>query len=167
MRKPYPALFPPLSGNRRAYAHRTMFVDSFDDQAIEIIQRRMAMPSSPTAAVNIRVLGGAVARVANDATAFAHRDRRALIGLYTPYTDLSETARHEAWTADFEAELLAAGCGSGAYMNFLGTDEDAALNATYPPATLARLAEVKRRYDPDNIFRSNLNVQPASSGASG
>jgi len=160
MRKPYPALFPPPSGNRQAYAHRTMFVDSFDDRAIEIIQRRMAKPSSPAVAVNVRVLGGAVEQVANDATAFAHRNRRALIGLYTPYTDLLEAARHEAWTADFEAELIAAGSGSGAYLSFLGTEGETALNAAYPPATLARLAEVKRRYDPDNLFRSNLNVKP-------
>ena len=167
MRKPYPALFPLPSGNRRAYAHRTMFVDDFREQAIEIIERRMAKPSSPTALINIRVLGGAVARVANDATAFAHRDRRALIGLYTPFTDLSETARHDAWTADFEAELLAADRGSGAYVSFLGTDGEAALNAAYPPATLARLAEAKRRYDPGNVFRSNLNIQPAPGGESG
>jgi hypothetical protein len=85
----------------------------------------------------------------------------ALTSLYGQFTDLSETARHDAWIADFKAELLAAGCGSGAYVNFLGTDDEAALNAAYQPATLARLAEVKRLYDPGNFFRSNLNVQPA------
>ena len=105
--------------------------------------------------------------MANDATAFGYRDRRALIWLITPYTDLAETERHRAWTADFASELVAAGCGSGAYVNFLGNNGEAALRAAYPPATLARLSEVKRRYDPDNMFRSNLNIPPAVPAGSG
>lgn len=160
-RKPYPALFPPPSDIRVAYTTGTLFVDDLTPAAIEIIERRMADPSSSEALVHMRVLGGAVARVANDATAFGHRDRRAAIWLITPYEDLAEKARHEAWTADFEAELVAAGCGSGAYVNFLGSADEAVLRAAYPPATLARLSKVKRRYDPDNRFRSNLNIPPA------
>lgn len=166
-RKPYPELFPPASGNREAYTTGALFVDDLDDAAIRIIERRMASPSSPDALVHMRVLGGAVSRVANDSTAFGHRNRRALIWLITPYEDLAETERHKAWTADFESELVDAGCGSGAYVNFLGTDGEAALRAAYPPATLARLSEVKRRYDPDNRFRSNLNIPPAIPAASG
>jgi len=71
------------------------------------------------------------------------------------------------WVADFEAELLAAGCGSGAFVSFLGTRDEAALHAAYPPATLARLGDVKRRFDPGNLFCSNLNVRPAPTAASG
>lgn len=159
-RKPYPSMFPPPSGNRAAYTTGTLFVDGLDEAAIRIIEQRMASPSSPEALVHMRVLGGAFSRVANDATAFGHRDRRALIWLITPFADLGEAQRHQAWTADFESELVAAGCGSGAYSNFLGADGEAALHAAYPPATLARLSEVKRRYDPDNRFRSNLNIPP-------
>lgn len=166
-RKPYPSLFPPPSGDRGAYTTGTLFVDRLDDPAIRIIERRMASPSSPQALVHMRVFGGAYARVANDATAFGHRDRRALIWLITPFDDLAEAERHRAWTADFEAELLAAGSGSGAYSNFLGGDGEAALRSAYPPATLARLSEVKRRYDPDNLFRSNLNIPLAARAGSG
>jgi FAD/FMN-containing dehydrogenase len=164
-RKPYPALFPSSDGSRWAYAARTLFVDALDDRAIEIIERRLGDPSSSEAWIQLRVLGGAAARVANDETAFGHRDRRATATLITPYDDPTESARHEAWTADFEAELLAAGCGSGAYVNFLGSVGEAALNAAYPPATLARLADAKRRYDPGNLFRSNLNVRPGPADA--
>lgn len=160
-RKPYPSLFPPSSGDRGAYTTGTLFVDDLDEKAIEIIGRRMASPSSPEALVHMRVLGGAVSRVANDSTAFGHRDRRASIWLITPFADLAEAERHQAWTADFESELVSAGCGSGAYSNFLGSDGVTELHAAYPPATLARLSEVKRRYDPDNRFRSNLNIPPA------
>jgi len=161
-RKPYPAMFPEPSGAREAFATGTLFVDDLDDAAIGIIQRRMASPSSPEALVHMRVLGGEYARVANDATAFAHRDRRAMVWLITPFADSAEAPRHEAWTADFEAELRAAGSGSGAFSNFLGRDGEAELHAAYPPGTLARLAEVKVRYDPANLFRSNLNIPPAT-----
>jgi len=51
------------------------------------------------------------------------------------------------------------------YVGFLGTDDERALQAAYPPATLARLVEAKRRYDPDNLFRSNLNVRPGTRDA--
>jgi FAD/FMN-containing dehydrogenase len=164
-RKPYPAMFPPPSGSRVAYTTGALFVDELDDAAIAIIERRMASPSSPDALVHMRVLGGAYAREPNDATAFGHRDRRALIWLITPFDDLAGAGRHGAWTADFEAELLAAGCGSGSYSNFLTNDGEAQLHAAYPPATLARLADIKRRYDPGNVFRSNLNIPPAPGGA--
>ena len=166
-RKPYPAMFPPPSGNREPYTTGTLFVDDLDDAAIRIIERRLASPSSPDALVHLRVLGGAVPRVANDVTAFGHRDRRALIWLITPFADLTETDRHRAWTADFESELVAAGCGSGAYSNFLGRDGVTELHAAYPPATLARLSDVKRRYDPTNTFRSNLNIPPAPAAGAG
>ena len=165
-RKPYPAMFPPPSGDRGAYTTGALFVDELDDAAIEIIERRMASPSSPDALVHMRVLGGAYARVPNEATAYGHRDRRALIWLITPFDDLAEAGRHGAWTADFEAELQAAGCGSGAYSNFLASDGEAQLHAAYPPATLARLAEIKRRYDPGNVFHSNLNIPPAAAAGS-
>jgi FAD/FMN-containing dehydrogenase len=164
-RKPYPELFPRPSGERAAAAAGNLFVDELDDRAIEIITLRLANASSRRALVNLRVLGGAAARIPNDATAFAHRDRRAAAWLITPFEDPAEAARHEAWTADFEAELREAGCGSGAFVNFTGGDGEhgtAAVEAAYPPATRARLAEVKRRYDPDNVFRSNVNVAPAA-----
>ncbi len=166
-RKPYPALFPPPDGSRLATAVRSLFIDDLDERAGEIIERHLADASTPDAWIQMRFLGGALARVMNDETAFGHRDRRAAATLITPFEDPTETAHHEAWAAEFEAELLAAGCGSGAFVNFLGTDGEAALHAAYPPATLARLIDVKRRYDPDNLFRLNLNVRPGPDRASG
>jgi FAD/FMN-containing dehydrogenase len=162
-RRPYPALFPHWDdGGRLALAGRALFADDLDDRAIEIIQRRLAAPSGPEAWMQLRVLGGAAARVPNDATAFGHRDRRASVWLMATYEDLTEGPRHEAWVADFEAELRAAGSATGAYLNFLGTVGEAAVGAAYPAPTLARLAAAKRRYDPDNLFRSNWNIRPSA-----
>lgn len=112
-RKPYPELFPPPSGARMATAVRSLFLDDLDERAIEIVTRRMADPGMPDAWIQMRFLGGAMARVMNDRTAFGHRDRRAAATLITPFEDPGETARHEAWAGEFEAELLAVGCGPG------------------------------------------------------
>lgn len=159
-RMPYPSMFPPPSEDQTPYTTGTLFVDDLDEAAIRIIEHRMADSSAEGAIIQLRVLGGAVSRVANEATAFGHRNRRAAVWLITDYPTLEEKAYHEAWTADFEAELVGAGCGSGAYVNFLGREGETELRAAYPPKTLARLVEVKRRYDPDNLFRSNLNIPP-------
>jgi hypothetical protein len=83
-RKPYPELFPPPSETRIAVAVRTLFLDDLDDQAFETVERRMADPTMPDAWIQMRFLGGAAARVANDETAFGHRDRRAIATLIAP-----------------------------------------------------------------------------------
>jgi FAD/FMN-containing dehydrogenase len=89
------------------------------------------------AATQIRVLGGAMARLPDGATAFGHRGAQALI-------------------------MAALSDGSAAaYTGFLGDEGEEGVRRAYPPATLERLAEVKRRYDPDNLFRLNSNVAPA------
>ena len=159
---PYPDVYPEHAPDPEAppmgWALRTAFIDAFDDAVIDIVERRLAESTTPWALVQLRVLGGAVGRVAGDATAYGWRDRTILAWLITPYTDLPNAAWHEAWTADFQADL--ARHGSGAYVNFMG-DEPAAAATAYPAPTWDRLRAIKRRYDPDNVFRSNINIPPA------
>ena len=57
--------------------------------------------------------------------------------------------------------MPAAPAGGGTYVNFLGTGETRGVSAAYPAATLERLRQVKRRYDPENLFRINQNITPA------
>jgi FAD/FMN-containing dehydrogenase len=66
---------------------------------------------------------------------------------------------HEAWAAEL-ATALADGGPERAYLGFVGDEGEDGVRRAYPPATLERLARVKRRYDPDNLFRRNLNVVP-------
>ncbi len=66
---------------------------------------------------------------------------------------------HEAWVAAFAAALRQND--AGAYSNFLGDEGKAAVRAAYPGATWDRLAAIKRRYDPTNLFRLNQNIPPA------
>jgi FAD/FMN-containing dehydrogenase len=111
------------------------------------------------AACEIRVLGGALARVPADATAFAHRQSRIMINvaaMYDPAT--SERAEHARWVAGLSAELDDGD--RGAYVGFLEDEGDERVRAAYPGATWERLAAVKAVYDPDNVFRLNQNVRP-------
>jgi FAD/FMN-containing dehydrogenase len=66
---------------------------------------------------------------------------------------------HEAW-ANRLTKALTEGVTAAAYVGFLGDEAEEGIRRAYPPATLERLTQVKRRYDPDNLFRLNLNVPP-------
>ena len=110
-------------------------------------------------AVQLRVLGGALARVPSDATAFAHRDRRLFVNIAAMYTDSAETATHEAWVAGVADSL--GKDDAGGYVGFLGEEHGETVSAAYPGRTWDRLRNLKRRYDPDNLFRLNHNIPPA------
>jgi FAD/FMN-containing dehydrogenase len=124
----------------------------------EVIEAVVAAHQGPRMFA-VRSLGGAFARVPADATAFAHRDAEAMIvgGLMLPQS--TTDAELEAALAPWRT---VAAHGTGAYIGFQGsaTAEDVA--TAYPPATYARLAAVKRAYDPGNLFALNHNVEPAA-----
>ncbi len=163
--KPYPDLFSEggdAESQAWGVASRTVFVDALDDALIDVILGRLASPSATEALVQLRVLGGAVARMPNAATAYGWRDRPVAVWLITPFADLDRAPDHEAWTEAFAGELRARiEAPAGAYVNFMGAEDGDAVRAAYPPATLERLRDVKRRYDPDNRFRANRNIAPA------
>jgi FAD/FMN-containing dehydrogenase len=148
MLQPVPPDYHPLA------AARTGFASSVDGAAvIEWVKgSTAAMP-----AVQLRVLGGALARVASDATAFAHRDARVLGNVGAMYTDPAEAAEQEASVAAFAARLYDR---DGAYAGFLRDEGEERVRAAYPDATYERLAAVKAEYDPGNLFRLNQNVAP-------
>jgi FAD/FMN-containing dehydrogenase len=156
---PYGEMFaaPPQDAPPRAVV-RTFFSDSLDEAAAGELLERLQSSTAQLPAAQIRVLGGAVERVAPDATAFAHRHRRLSVNVAAVYGSPEEDAIHGAW-ADAAAAALRRG-DDGAYVNFLGDEGAERVRAAYPGATWDRLAEVKRRYDPENVFRLNQNVPP-------
>jgi len=109
------------------------------------------------AAVELRSLGGAFGRVPADATAFAHRDASVFL---VAGTMLPPGAPDEAADKALATWPAVAAQASGAYTGFSGQATDAEVAAAYPAATYQRLAAVKRRYDPDNVFRRNHNIRP-------
>ena len=100
-----------------------------------------------------------MARVPGNETAFGWRDRPVLLWLITPYEEIGRAAEIEAWTAAFHAELPAEG--TATYVNFMGDEGADAVRDAYPASSYARLRGLKRRYDPDNVFRANHNIRPA------
>lgn len=160
--QPYPALFSPVDRDEEptsGVSSRALFLDTLDDSTIDVIERRLTEADAPRAIVQLRVLGGAMARVPGDETAFGWRDRPVLLWLITPYEDLGRAAEIDAWTAAFRAEL--ASDGAATYVNFMGDEGVDAVRDAYPASTYARLRELKQRYDPDNVFRANHNIRPA------
>ena len=157
----YPELYEGPEGPSPTLSAATnLFVDAIDQSAAEAILEQLRASTAPMKAVQVRVLGGAAARVPADATAFAHRDRPIFANVAAMYEDPGARARHEAWVAGVAGSI--ADERPGAYVGFLGEEDEAAIRAAYPGRTWDRLAEVKARYDPDNLFRLNQNVPPAT-----
>jgi FAD/FMN-containing dehydrogenase len=157
----YAEMYPPEEEEYSAIATaRTMFVNGIDVEAGRTILDRIGESSAMMAATQIRVLGGAMARVAPDATAFAHRRSPIMVNVAAIYQQPEERLVHEAWVNGLSKQLDQGD--AGAYVGFLADEGEERVRAAYPGATWDRLAAVKRRYDPDNLFRLNQNVPPAA-----
>jgi FAD/FMN-containing dehydrogenase len=140
-------------------AARTMFVDAIDRSTGETILNYLQSSIGSMAVAQLRVLGGAMARVPADATAFAHRDSKIMVNLAALYEKLEDKPIHEAWVNEFMAAMKQND--HGAYVNFLANEGEERIRAAYPGKTWERLAQIKGRYDPTNLFRLNQNIQPA------
>jgi len=157
----YPEIYPPEQGEYHPIAaSRTMFVNHIDRPVAEMILDHLKSSTGMMAVTQLRALGGAMARVPVDATAFAHRKSRIMVNVAALYERLEEKTTHEAWAENFASALQQSD--GGAYVNFLGEDGEARIRAAYPGRTWDRLREIKARYDPDNLFRINQNIPPAN-----
>jgi FAD/FMN-containing dehydrogenase len=137
---------------------RSFFVDDVESDVAEAIVHRLGASTAPLAVAQLRVLGGAMARVPADATAFAHRGRRVMVALGALYESADEGPLHEAWITDFAAALRQGE--AGVYVNFVGDEGEERVRDAYPGPTFERLAAIKARYDPTNLFRLNQNIPP-------
>lgn len=156
----YPEIYPPDQPDYHPVAAgRTLFMDAIDRRVGETILDHLKASTGMMAVAQLRVLGGAMARVPVDATAFAHRKSRIMVNLAALYERSEEKPTHEAWVAKFAAALRQSD--AGAYVNFLGDEGEARVRAAYPGPTWDRLTAIKRRYDPGNLFRLNQNIPPA------
>jgi hypothetical protein len=158
---PYPHIFPPEgSGFHPTVVAQTMFVDRVDLATAERMLARVEASDAPMRVVQVRVLGGAVARVPADATAYAHRARRIMLNVAAFYDAAEHRRARQAWVDDVVA-ALDQGI-PGVYVNFLGDDRLEQVRRAYPDETWRRLIHIKRRYDPTNLFRRNHNILPAN-----
>jgi hypothetical protein len=159
---PYPEIYPPDDDSYHPLAlTRTMFVDTVDLPVAETIVEHLAVSDAAMRVAQLRVLGGAMARVPADATAFAHRSSRIMVNVATFYEGPEDQDRRTSWVEGLAAALRQDD--HGAYVNFLADEGEERIRDAYPAATWDRLAEIKARYDPTNLFRLNQNIPPKAS----
>jgi FAD/FMN-containing dehydrogenase len=160
----YPEVYPPDDEDYRPLAAgRTMFVDAIDPSVAEQILDHLRASTAQMPVAQLRVLGGAMARVPADATAFAHRASRIMVNVAAVYATPDEAPVHEAWVTDVAGALRQSD--TGAYVNFIGDEGEERVLAAYPGATWSRLRAIKHRYDPSNLFRLNQNIPPVADGS--
>ena len=138
-----------------------MFMDRSTATMAATIVAQLEASDASMRAVQLRVLGGAIARVPADATAYAHRSSPIMVNVAAFY-DGPEDRPRRAGVGGRHSAALDQG-ESGAYVNFVGDEGPERVHAAYPAGTWERLAAVKVRYDPENLFRRNQNVPPAGS----
>ena len=143
---------------RPAVTMRALYMERLGIEEARTLLAQVGRCESPMWIGQIRVLGGAAARVGAGDTAYAHRTSRMLVGFLALHG--GPTAPHERWAADGIAALRQGD--AGAYVNFVSNEGPERLRAAYPGATWERLRRVKATYDPENLFRLNHNIPPAA-----
>ena len=117
--------------------------------------------ASPLSQVHVHQLGGAVSRVSDDATAYSNRGAAFALNIIPAWADPGSSAAHVGWARELFEAVARHGNGS-AYLNFLGDEGQERVRAAFGPRKHERLARIKRRYDPENVFRYNQNILPAA-----
>jgi FAD/FMN-containing dehydrogenase len=167
-RQPYPEIqqwFDEGSPHGRRYHCRSEWLGPLDEAASEVLAGAGWASTSPFNQVLVRHLGGAIADVAPDATAFRFRAATHMLTVASGW-DEGAGDEHVAWTRETWSSLRRWSCG-GSYVNHLAADEGAdRVREAYGESTWRRLVDLKRRVDPDNVFHLNQNVDPRPSAAS-
>ena len=156
-RMTYAEVFPPDQEDfHPVAANQTMFAESIDLAGAQNIIDHLEGSSAFMAVAHLRALGGAMARVPAQTTAFAHRDRALLVNVAAIYGAPEQRKEHEAWVTELSSDLAGA---PGAYSGFLGEEGATRIREAYPEPTWGRLLEMKKQYDPDNVFHLNHNLR--------
>jgi hypothetical protein len=158
---PYPEMYPPEEGEEEYHptaVGRTMFVEKIDRDVAATIMSHLEASDAEMRVAQLRMLGGAMARVPADATAFVHRASRIMVNIAALYEGEEDRVVRQSWVDGFAAALRQGD--DGAYVNFLADEGQERVRQAYPGATWDRLTAVKARYDPTNLFRLNQNIPP-------
>jgi FAD/FMN-containing dehydrogenase len=152
------AFDPLLTPGGRNYWKSNNFA-TLSDAALDVVIGSAGQLPGPECEIFVAQLGGAMARVKSTDTAFVGRDAHYVMNVHGRWSDARDDERVRSWARQaFQAAVPHAT--GGGYVNFLTDDESARVTASYG-ANYPRLQLVKRRYDPANLFRMNLNIEPA------
>ena len=158
---PYPALnsaFDALVPPGLQHYWKANFVTELTDDAIAAHLEHGPKVPVVNSTMHIYPINGAAQRVAPDSTAFAYRDATFATVIAGMWPDPADNDANTAWVKDYYA-ATAPHSEEGGYVNFMAEDDQSRIRANYR-GNYDRLAETKRRYDPDNLFRHNQNIQP-------
>lgn len=138
---------------------RSGFYDEIND---DMLDATLAFVENGPASMNflqLRPIGnGAMNRVSREATAFSHRDARYMLAIIDHWEDAEEDGENERWVDAFWQSI--SGYRRGAYSNFLQDEGEARVRESYGAQAFERLAKLKLRYDPTNVFSGNENIKP-------
>jgi hypothetical protein len=158
--------FDPLFPRNTLKAYwKSQYLDRLTDEAIDVVAAKALDRPAPLTLVNMFHMGGAIAEVDPEATAFATRTAPYMASIDGLWTDEVSDAEGVAWVRSAWEEISRHGTGD-VYLNFTGLAEEAPSAGTESAygRNLQRLAEVKAQYDPENFFRFNNNIAPAAAG---
>jgi FAD/FMN-containing dehydrogenase len=141
---------------------KSLYLNGFSDQLIDELLEINAHPPSPNTLSSVWNFGGATAAISPEATAFGDRSMPYMLSIDSIWSDAKDDGANIGWTRGIWNRLQPHSNNGRAYLNFagLGEDSESLIRRSYG-ANFERLAKVKGRYDPTNLFRSNENVLPA------
>lgn len=151
------AFDPLLSAGARNYWKSHNFTELSDGAFNTMIEYAGKLPS-PHCEIIIACISGAANRVAPDATAYRHRDAKFIMNVHGRWETEAEDQKVITWARDFfkASQPFAS---AGAYVNFMTDDESERVSSVYG-SNYQRLAEIKQKYDPENVFHYNQNIRP-------
>jgi hypothetical protein len=145
----------------RRYYWKSDYFDALPEAADDTMIAHAGAIASPHSALLCMHLGGAAARRPATETAVGNRTAEYVLNLQGAWEEPAEDATHIGWARDFWSAMRPFSSG-GTYVNFLTEDADEERRrAAYGPELYAKLARVKAKYDPENLFRANQNIRPA------
>lgn len=151
------AFDPLLTPGARNYWKSHNFTE-IRDGALDAVLRYAGRLPTPQCEIFIGLIAGAANRIPAEATAYGQRGTKLVLNVHGRWDDAADDARCIAWARDF-FKASAPYASAGAYVNFMTEDETDRIATAYGPS-YARLVQIKRRYDPENIFHMNQNIKP-------
>jgi FAD/FMN-containing dehydrogenase len=136
------------------------YLKTYDKTAIATMVDFISKVPSPYTDVKLVRMGGALARIGENDTAFGMRDSRYALAIQSRWNKPEETESQLKWTRDFHAAMRAHSTGK-VYSNFIGHEPDGRVEDAYNKTSFARLRTLKAQLDPKNLFRMNVNIKPA------
>jgi FAD/FMN-containing dehydrogenase len=141
---------------------KATFINGLSDEAMEVINELAQALPTPTSAIVIENFHGAVRRIAPDATAFPERNAPYNVAIIGLWNDSADADRCIAWARGTYDALQPFSTGH-VYVNYLGVGDDPERVRDAYGANYERLAGIKQKYDPENLFRANQNIRPRGS----